>query len=274
VSLPAAFAASATDSCGPLLDPGAQEEVREVQYYLFTNSFNTERDLQVYEALFGPSFRKKLRTFKSRQRWLDAGAGKARAMTDFSRRYRRREREKPLPALVAVGVKKPEDIAPSLLDQRRFRYLEGRFIEDIPDNELGHFDVITDLYGPFSYSTDISLILRKYLSLLRPGGVIYLAASFNRSMKESDPEFIGPGLRRTTVLDENGHALSMEEWFDRIAGIEVKKTSPPGFINETYEIRRLSGAPLPEISPLKLIHFKAHKPPERLFETTKSLTER
>jgi hypothetical protein len=60
----------------------------------------------------------------------------------------------------------------------RLRYLHGRKIEDIPDAELGHADLITEFYGAFTYSVHKFEILEKYSRLLKPGGVAIIKAPY------------------------------------------------------------------------------------------------
>jgi hypothetical protein len=55
----------------------------------------------------------------------------------------------------------------------RLCYLSGKRLREYSEDELGKFQIITDVYGGFSYSQDLSLFMEKTLSFLQTGGVFY-----------------------------------------------------------------------------------------------------
>src|SRR5262249_61146142 len=59
------------------------------------------------------------------------------------------------------------------LGDERIRYLSGKRLRHYSGEELGKFQIITDVYGGFSYTEDLSVFIEKVLSLLEIGGVFY-----------------------------------------------------------------------------------------------------
>ena len=55
----------------------------------------------------------------------------------------------------------------------RTRYLAGKRLSQYSRDELGKFQIITDVYGGFSYTEDLSRFVGKVLSLLEVGGSFY-----------------------------------------------------------------------------------------------------
>lgn len=60
------------------------------------------------------------------------------------------------------------------ISKGRLKYISGHFFEDLEQGEVGQADLITDLFGAFSYSKNKFDILRKMISLLKPGGTIVI----------------------------------------------------------------------------------------------------
>src|SRR5262249_15782000 len=52
----------------------------------------------------------------------------------------------------------------------RIRYLSGKRLRHYSPEELGKFQIITDVYGGFSYTDDLSGFVERALSLLETGG--------------------------------------------------------------------------------------------------------
>ena len=59
------------------------------------------------------------------------------------------------------------------LGDDRIRYLAGKRLRDYSREELGKFQIITDVFGGFSYTEDLSQFVDRVLSLLEVGGVFY-----------------------------------------------------------------------------------------------------
>lgn len=172
------------------------------------NDFFVARTFDRYATLLTspklPSLLEFLRSLKHQDIYLDAGAGEAKALVELITRTP----ELGLPALkyLAVALKRPglsdefkkqRPDALSELDRhlvrhaKQFKYIDGDFIENLaqsPVSELYKYrnrvSLITDIYGPFSYSTNLEGVLKTYADLLKVGGQALI-------------HFYDPGLRFT-----------------------------------------------------------------------------
>ena len=59
------------------------------------------------------------------------------------------------------------------LGDDRIRYLSGKRLRQYSSEELGKFQIITDVFGGFTYTEDLSQFVDKVLSLLEVGGGFY-----------------------------------------------------------------------------------------------------
>lgn len=130
------------------------------------NKFHVARGWGEYESQF-PGFTSLLLSLGSKGRWLDAGAGDVYAATemltsgkgshylapDFVSDNLRELTNKQKAAMLTMAERplseRPQITAVSFSVKRKIeplqnlRVIQGRFFEDIPDAELGKFDVIT-----------------------------------------------------------------------------------------------------------------------------------
>ncbi len=59
------------------------------------------------------------------------------------------------------------------LGDDRIRYISGKRLREYSPEELGKFQIITDVFGGFTYTEDLSRFVDKVLSLLEVGGGFY-----------------------------------------------------------------------------------------------------
>ena len=59
------------------------------------------------------------------------------------------------------------------LGDDRIRYISGKRLREYSAEELGTFQIITDVFGGFTYTEDLSRFVDKVLSLLEVGGGFY-----------------------------------------------------------------------------------------------------
>lgn len=228
-------------------------EVKKTEKTISTNGFTTARDLTEYQSIFkirnedylkGP-FTTKLASLQNNHRWLDSGAGRAYAQKTFLKSFNHSEEA---PELIALSYKKPALLLPVF--SKKFKYQEGRWLEDIPNKELGKFDLITDLYGPFSYSKDPIQVLNKYLDLLSVNGEIYFSFEF-----------------RSNIIEINGKAEPLSDWLLETAkfqnDFEIEQISLVAF-----RIRLLKPTQF-HWPQLNLSQFSSNLPPFRRFEETR-----
>lgn len=147
------------------------------------SGYITYRALSDYAELLPSGFCDALGRLGSSDRWLDVGAGDGQAILDYYAAVD--DGTQTTNCVRAAG--KASAIAVSIEDRRtdkwrqqaaslgdgRLRYLSGKRLRQYSSEELGKFHIITDVYGGFSYTEDLSLFLEKVLSLLEINGTFY-----------------------------------------------------------------------------------------------------
>jgi len=149
--------------------------------------YTTDRGLSRYSELLPSGFCDALGRLGSSDRWLDIGAGQAQAILDY---YLPEDAAAPAEKCRGSGPR-ARALAISIEDRRtedwkqqaaslgddRIRYLFGKRLRQYSPEELGKFQIITDVYGGFTYTEDLSLFVDKVLSLLEVGGSFYTLAT-------------------------------------------------------------------------------------------------
>ena len=143
---------------------------------------------------------------KADARWLDAGGGEGYA----TRQVKDTEGYENLHVTV-LSYESSAQPAPG------YDVMTGRFVEDIPSEEFGKNDVITDVYGPLAYTGRPHEVLRKYAAALKPEGRIFA--------------FLGSGLEHfgqiNQVVTRSGQVLSFGEWLKTVPGLQTEVEKRP-----------------------------------------------
>jgi hypothetical protein len=234
---------------------------RSLSSYLFALPAGLDRSL----AGLGP-----------KDRWLDIGAGEGRAILDYcTSKY-----DGTLLKELGGSEKKARAIAMSIEDRRtihwhetaasletnQIQYLFGKRLREYSVEELGKFQVITDVVGGFSYAQDLSLFMEKTLSFLDLNGNFYTLLQDVRSEKGTNSPYYPGASFLTEIIKADGSQVSICSWLKSISCVEVTcelkpKWSPP---IEVYRVRKVCNeVTVPVLAP---IHFEAGTPPERRFE--------
>ncbi|MCM0606256.1 MAG: hypothetical protein KA715_09210 [Xanthomonadaceae bacterium] len=123
------------------------------------------------------------------------------------------------------------------------RVLTGRYLEKIPDEELtgsAPFDLISDVFGVFTYTSELYAVLSKFQRILSKNGTAYIALGDKNSV-----------VFRTLIHSEKGDE-PIPEWlaksFPSIFSIEA--AGKPG-------VRIYKGAPVAGTSRFVLVMKKA-----------------
>ena len=234
-----------------------QQEFKANQKLLNFNWFPTSRDIYDYDQEFSEkvhnsqeqsstiwSFLQKVKSLNSSHRWLDSGAGAAGAMKSYLKMLGSNSLQ--IPELVALAFKRPLSTFFSKLGS--IIYLSGRKIEEIPDHQLGTYDLITDFYGPVAYSENPFKVVNKYLRLVRENGVILLKLDFIN-----------------TVIDsQTGKAKSLAEWLK--SELQLDPSIEVKLIHHSVlriTVKQVSNF---QIRELPIIFFKSGPPPTRSFQ--------
>jgi len=235
-----------------LADAARAPELLRNATKIHANEFVTIRGLGEYEKVLGTRFSARLASLRRGDHWIDMGAGDARAMATFLRDERFAQNmprmpwpfrwgERP-PQTTALGYEAPANLT-ELNQLEGFRYLGGRYLEETPLAELGRGDLVTDLYGPASYTPHLDDVLGIYGEVAKPGADIFFLVD-----------------RRTKIVDAAGNAVNRRRWISEwlreaqgVRGVELRYVDYGGsFI---VHVRRTSG-PV-SIPKLELTSFTA-----------------
>lgn len=178
--------------------------------------FRTDRTLAEYVGTFGTAFQQDLQKLGPNGHWLDSGAGEGAALAQFG------DSRTASPKLTGVTYKS------AFVGNHKVRILNGRYLEEIALDEIGLTDLITDFYGVMAYTKAPDVVLKQYLDLLKPGGVIYL---FQGHFDE---------MRRQKVTIATGKTLPLAEWIRRIPDLHVELVSPDD--SQLMSLRKLLAA--------------------------------
>ncbi len=232
------------------------------------------RSLLSYTFILPAEFKRSLAALGPRDRWLDIGAGEGRAILDYcTSKY----------DAVLQGVQrgggKARAVAISIEDRRtqqwhqvaaslepgQIEYMFGRRLREYPPEELGRFQLMTDVLGGFSYTRTLPLFMEKALGVLALNGSFYTLLQDVRAEKGTNRPFYPDASYLTEIRNADGSEVSICSWLKSITCVEVTcelkaEMSPPV---EVYRIRRVCDDV--RVPAMELIHFQAGTPPERRF---------
>jgi len=265
----------------PVPGPGIKEEMtRQEAIYSsrgeqVPEGYVIDRSLLSYTFTLPSEFDRSLAELGPDHRWLDVGAGRGQAILDYyAERYDSMHRE----GRERRG-KKARSVAMSIEDRRtpawyetaaglepmQIRYLFGKRLREYSREELGRFQVITDVLGGFSYTEDLSRFAETVLDLLEPQGTLYTVLQDVRAEAGNNQPFY-PGARfLTEILDVDGSEVKMCSWLKNISCVEVTCEFKPEWKPhiEVYRVKKVcSNVSVPALVP---VHFEAGTPPERRF---------
>ena len=270
---PAVFAAPADPL--PAAEIVKQASIYESRGENRPDGYVIGRSLLSYSAALPAEFLQSLASLGPDNRWLDIGAGEGRAILD----YKTSKYDVALPSPNAQG--KAKAMAISIEDRRtpqwyqtasavgdhEIKYLFGRPFRDYPNDELGRFDVITDVFGGFSYTRDIGVYMEKALSILKVSGSIYTVLQDVHWQDGDNKPFYAGSPFLTEIAKQDGSEMKVCAWLKNISCVqvtcEVKDASPPV---EMYRVQKVcENVSVPAVVP---VHFQAGTPPERKFKLT------
>jgi hypothetical protein len=235
-------------------------------------SYTTNRGLSSYAEVLPTGFCDALGRLGGSDRWLDIGAGEGQAILDY---YAAQGDT----ASKACGGTGPRARASAIsiedrrtdrwhkqaaaLDDDRIRYLAGKRLSQYSGQELGTFQIITDVYGGFTYTINLSRFVEKVLSLLEIGGVFYTVLPAVHL--EDGMDKLGT-LYKTELVDQASRPVKVCSWLKRTACTKVTCESKTDWDEPTQliKIRKLcSGVSVPRTN---LVEYMAGAPPWRRFQ--------
>jgi SAM-dependent methyltransferase len=238
------------------------------------SGYITNRGLLDYAELLPTGFCDALGRLGSSDRWLDIGAGDGQAILDFYAP----EGVVPSAEKCARPGGKARAVAMSIEDRRtdkwreraaslgeRIRYLTGKSLRHYSVEELGKFQIITDVFGGFTYTADLSQFVDKVLSLLEVGGGFYTLVP--------GVHLEGGDKLGTWYLTELENAAGRPEkvcsWLKKTSCVQVTCESKSDWKRPTELIKVEKVCSDVSVPRMKLVEFKAGYPPDRRFQLEK-----
>src|SRR5512145_1607070 len=236
-------------------------------------SYVTNRGLSNYAEVLPTGFCDALGSLGSSDRWLDIGAGEGQAILDY---YARQDDAVPAEKCGGAGPK-ARAIAISIEDRRtdkwrqqaasvgddRIRYLSGKRLREYSVEELGKFQIITDVYGGFTYTENLSRFLEKVLSLLEIGGVFYTVLPAVHLEHGTDK--LGTWYL-TELVDAASRPVTVCSWLKKTACTKVTCESKSDWDAPTQLIKIRKVCSDVSVPTLKIVEYMAGAPPGRRFQ--------
>lgn len=235
-----------------------------------------DRSLLAYTKALSSEFDHALGALGPADRWLDIGAGRGQAILDYYTpkfdmlHFEGREHRGSKAQAVAMSIEDRRQ--PSWqhkaagLPADKIRYLAGRRLREYSMEELGRFQLITDVIGGFSYTADLSRFVRTVLGLLDVNGDFFtVLADVHTEQGTAGPYYEGsPYL--TELAQADGSEVKICSWLKSISCVEVTCESkahwqPP---IEAFRIHKVCNDVA--VPALVAVHFAAGTPPERKFK--------
>jgi hypothetical protein len=263
------------ESAQPRMDEAIakQEKIYRSRGANIPSGYVTNRALSDYVELLPSGFCDALGRLGSSDRWLDVGAGAGQAILDY---YAPADDTAPAEKCAGYGGR-ARAVAMSIEDRRtdkwqqqaaslgddRIRYLFGKRLRHYSREELGKFQIITDVYGGFSYTEDLSQFLEKVLSLLEIGGVFYTMV---QSVHLDDAKDKPSTSYLTELVDATDRDVKVCSWLKKTTCVKVGCESKSDWDapTELINIRKVcSDVSVPRMT---LLQYEAGNPPGRRFK--------
>ncbi|MDB5809139.1 MAG: hypothetical protein JWN94_1261 [Betaproteobacteria bacterium] len=253
-----------------------QENIYRSEGDKVPSGYTIDRSLSDYVRALAAGFDSKLAALTPADRWLDIGAGRGQAILD----YFAPEYDITYPEGRAQRGIKAQTVAMSIEDRRtvewrliaanksanRLQYWFNRRLRDYTLQESGQFQLITDVIGGFSYSTDLSFFMEKVISMLATGGIFYSVLQDVRSEAGTNEPYYEKAPFLTEIVNQKNEQLSVCSWLKRITCVEVICESKKGWRPpvQAYQVQKLcSDVKVPALTP---VHFESGTPPERRYQ--------
>ena len=247
-----------------------QESIYRSQGEQVPGGYIVTRGLAKYVGLLPSGFEGALKELGSGDRWLDIGAGSGQAILDYYATQDELRNEdlarRRKAGAVAISI---EDRRTALWAERlaaiggnRIQYLVGKRLRNYSLEELGKFQLITDVYGGFSYTDELSVFTQKVLDLLEVGGSFY---SLLQSVRLLDGKDDPNTWYLTEIVDANDRDVKVCSWLGRIACVQVTCDSRSDWHTPTELIHIRKTCDAVSVPPLERLIYEAGNPPGRRF---------
>jgi hypothetical protein len=250
-----------------------QEKIYQRRRADVPSGYITNRGISDYAELLPTGFCDALGRLGSSDRWLDIGAGSGQAILDY---YAPEEGAPSGEKCARPGVKaravamtiedlrtdKWRERAASLGDDR-LRYLSGKRLRQYSPEELGKFQIITDVFGGFTFTEDLSQFVDKALSLLEVGGGFYTlvpGVHLEDGKDKLDAWYL------TELENAAGRPEKVCSWLKKTSCVQVTCESKSDWKRPTELIKVEKVCSEVSVPRMKLLEFGAGYPPDRRFQ--------
>lgn len=239
------------------------------------DGYTVDRSLLDYTHALGPAFDSALASLGPGDRWLDIGAGRAQAILDYYAPAhewigaQERERSRAKAQAVALSIEDRRtprwDQTVASLERNKIRYLHNKRLREYSAEELGRFQVITDVIGGFSYTEDLSRFVEKVLGLLELNGSFFTLLQDVRSEGGANPPHYQDSPFLTEITNAAGSEVTVCAWLKSISCVEVSCEFTGSWVPpiEAYRVRKVCNDV--SVPALASLHYTAGTPPERRF---------
>lgn len=269
----------AEDSTG--IEP-ADEHARQAEIYRrarVPRGYVIDRTLDGYCDMLPGEFDRKLASLGPDDRWLDVGAGQGQAILDYytpaydkTRASWRKKRGKKAKA-VAVSIEDRRTAewhkSAAKLGAEKIQYKHGKPLRGYSPEELGRFQLITDVMGGFSYAPDLTVFMQGVMNLLEVDGSFFsILQDVRLEARTNKPWYDGYSFA-TEIENPGGPEVTICSWLKSISCAEVRCEAredrrPP---REVYHVRKVcNDVSVPTLVP---VDFQAGTPPQRGFRVAK-----
>jgi len=253
-----------------------QEAIYQSQGEKVPEGYVVGRSLLSYASFLSTEFDRSLANLGPTDRWLDIGAGEGQAILDYytprydSMHLEGRERRGKKARAVAISIEDRRTPrwhkTAASLEANQIQYFFGKRLREYSLEELGQFQLITDVIGGFSYTRYLSLFMEKVLSVLELNGRFHTllldVVPENATNRTSYPDT----LFLTEIENADGSEVRVCSWLKSITCVEVTCESKTEWDRpiELYRIHKVcNNVTVPALVPL---HFDAGTPPPRRFQ--------
>jgi SAM-dependent methyltransferase len=233
----------------------------------------TNRGLSDYKGLLTADFCAKLSSLGSSDRWLDIGAGEGQALLDYyalddgGTPTAKCVRSWPRARVVAMSIEDRQTDKwrqqAAIFGADRLRYVSGKRLRYYSREDLGTFQIITDVFGGFSYTEDLAEFLGKVLSLLETGGAFYTMV---QSVHLEDGKDKPQPWYLTEMVDAAGRDVKVCSWLKQTTCVKVTCESKSDWDQPTELINIKKVCSDVSVPRTKLLKFEAGNPPGRQFQ--------
>jgi hypothetical protein len=253
-----------------------QEAIYQSQGEKVPEGYVVDRSLLAYASILSSEFDRSLANLGPTDRWLDIGAGEGRAILDYytprydSMHLEGRERRGKKAQAVAMSIEDRRTLrwqkTAASLDANQIQYLFTRRLREYSLEELGQFQLITDVIGGFSYSRYLSLFMEKVLGVLELNGRLYTLLLDVLPENGTNRTFYPDTLFLTEIANADGSDVRVCSWLKSITCVEVtceSRTESKRPI-EIYRIHKVCNSVT--VPALVLLRYEAGTPPQRRFQ--------